>query len=97
MVQHSEAMMDSPNLTPIIKILENDLNPIDYEHPIGETTSDHRQLGYISYFEQHPPLNTIFEPPIDFSNGKASSSSRSDSDFDLIVALGLKPIFVKPI
>lgn len=50
-VQQSEAVMDSPNPTPIIQILENAINPDDYEHPVGEATDDQRKLAYISNYE----------------------------------------------
>lgn len=95
MVQHSEPMIDSPNPIPIIQILENVMNLVDSEHPIGETNNDQRQLEYIGDSKQPPPLNTMLEPPIDVSTRKDSSTSSLDSDTDLINALGLKLVFIK--
>lgn len=39
-VQLSKPVIDSPNLMPIIQILENTMNPIDIEHPAGEANDD---------------------------------------------------------
>lgn len=59
MVQHSEVVMDSPNPTSIIQILENVMNLIDSECHVGETIDDQRQPKYMSDYEQHPLLNTM--------------------------------------
>lgn len=98
--------MDSPNLTPIIQILENVVNIVDFEQPIGETTYDQKQLTYFSDSEQPSPLNTMFgnpPPPIDVSSGKGSSSSELETEeVDFITSLGLKHVtlshvFTRPI
>lgn len=100
MVQLSEPLMDSPNPTPILQILENALNPVDSKHLTGEITDDitgdKRQLGYIFDSKHPPPINIMFGPLIEVSNAKdeSSSSSKSDSNFD---DTAFKPPFTKPI
>lgn len=73
------------------------MNLVDSKHRVGETPDDQRQLAYISDYEQPPSLSNFFEPLINVSSGKALSSSSSNSDYEFIVTLGLKPIFVKHI
>lgn len=101
-VQLSKLVMDFSNPTPIIHILENAMNLVDSEHPIGETIDDKKLLIYFYDYEQPPPLNTIFGPLMDVYSGKASSSSSSGSYSDLIVGLNLElviptPVFIIPI
>ena len=79
--------MDSPNPTPIFQNLENVMNQVDFEHLAGETNDDQRQLAYIYDSEQLSPLNTILEPLINISSGKALSSSSSDLGSDLLLLL----------
>lgn len=75
LAHQSEPMMESPNPTPIIQILEKAMNVYDSEHPTGESSVVHKQLTQFPSSGQPTLLNTIHEPHIDVSSGKDSSNS----------------------
>lgn len=72
--------------------------------PFGESIDVQNQLILFSTSEQPLPLNTMLEPPIDVSYGKASSYS-SESEYDEVgfdAHLNLKTVkpslvIIKPI
>lgn len=76
-------------IVPRASVLEESIS-----HLAGELPSEQNHLTCLSNFNQPQPLNIMFEPPIEVSNSKSTSSS-SDSDesyFSPIKAIPLQTI-----